>query len=201
MRKARLVRRGRSRPAREALETWCARPGWLSLEGPCQGAQEGRLVVTGPLFSQQPRKLWVLPMVVLGKQGSGAARGQDPRQDQMSTCCGLQWPGRGQREERGLPLSGSGECIEAVSPASEVPPGPQAAPPRGHIRSLAHLDEAWVPSPRPCTPLPLRLLPASPMLGDTHLTGGVGGPLAFSGAQDNWHHPENPTVLSGGLGE
>lgn len=43
-------------------------PGWLSLEGSCQGAQEGRFVVAELLFSQQLRKLWIMSMVVLGKQ-------------------------------------------------------------------------------------------------------------------------------------
>lgn len=48
--------------------------GWLSLEGPCQGAQEGRLVVAEPLFSQQPRKLWIMSLACWVNRHSGAAR-------------------------------------------------------------------------------------------------------------------------------
>lgn len=46
--------------------------GWLSLEGPWQGAQEGRLVVAEPLFSQQPWKLWIMSLACWVNRHSGA---------------------------------------------------------------------------------------------------------------------------------
>jgi hypothetical protein len=52
--------------------------------------REARLVVAEPLFSQQPRKLWIMSMAMLSKQVNGAASCQGPRSDQMSVCCRMQ---------------------------------------------------------------------------------------------------------------
>lgn len=70
---------------REALGTG---PGWLSLEGSCQGAQEGRFVVAELLFSQQPRKLWIMSTAVLGKQVQWSS--QLPKPETGSDVC-LVW--------------------------------------------------------------------------------------------------------------
>lgn len=56
---------------------WGIGLGWLSLRGPCQGAWEGRLVVAELLFSQQPRKLWIMSLAILGKQSQWSR--QSPR--------------------------------------------------------------------------------------------------------------------------